>query len=237
MVLSVAIRSPAFNMNASGERPVEYGASRGRPVEHGASRRRPVEYGASRGGRPVEHGASAMNSNDRSRRWLILCIVGGLVAGAGGLLPSLFNGDSNGKSPVEGSLSAGLASEQHTELSVLSAGPSIGAMLVRLAAGTVLVLALCAGTLSLLRRQIVTSPTEKSSNSFSIVTSLPLNSRCRVYLVRVDGQHLLAGMDAAGLQNLVPVGNVAAEDELPIPTSQPMWRTSAGIDPRRVGAA
>src|SRR5262249_22169093 len=103
----------------------------------------------------------AMNPNEGPRRWLILCIVGGIVAGAGGLLPSLLSGETSKDVSVEEPRPDGLAPRRHLEFSAATAGPSAAAMLGRLAAGTVLVLALCAGTLPLLRRWLVASPTWK----------------------------------------------------------------------------
>jgi hypothetical protein len=178
-----------------------------------------------------------MNSRDRSnglsarpQRWLTLCVVIGLVVGAGGLLPSLLSGSSAW--PASG----GSTSNGGPESIDLPASPSPAAMLGRLAAGTILVLALCAGTLPLLKRWLVASPAAKPGGAFEVVASLKLNGRCCVCLVRAGGQHLLAGTDAAGLQALVPVGDVPADGELPLPEALPPRRVPAGIEPRRLTA-
>lgn len=160
----------------------------------------------------------------RTRRWLALCIVGGLVIGAGGLLPALLGGETV------------LPTAAHDTLT-LTGSASPAAMLGRLAAGTVLVLALCAGTLPLLRRWLVGGPPERPDGAFEVVASLPLGGRCCVYLVRAGGQHLLAGADAAGLQALVPVGDAAVDGGAAEAPEPPARRVPAGIEPRCVGAA
>ncbi len=79
--------------------------------------------------------------------------------------------------------------------------PSIGAMLARLTAGTVVVLALCAGsTYWIARRHRGKVP--PNVGPMSIVGSMPIG-RGVVYLVRVGDQRLLASADATGLRSLV----------------------------------
>jgi hypothetical protein len=154
-----------------------------------------------------------------------------LVVGAGGLLPSMV-GDL--RLPPQGGKATGGEPE-------VPAPPSPAAMLGRLAAGTVLVLALCAGTLPLLKRWLVAGSAargEAAAGGFEIVATLPLGGRSCVCLVRAGGQHLLAGTDGAGLQALVAVGDVPVE-RVPAPAPAPVARripAGAGIDPRRVGA-
>ena len=100
----------------------------------------------------------------------------------------------------------------------------------------ILVLALCVGTLPLMKRWLVGTPAAKASGSFEVVASLKLNGRCCVSLVRAGGQHLLAGMDAAGLQALVAVGDVPTDMESASPEAAPTRRVPAGIEPRRLTA-
>lgn len=176
-------------------------------------------------------------------RWLLPCVILGLVIGAGGLLPSLL-GDGL-RLPASGNAAGETA-----------ALPSPGAMFGRLAAGTVLVLALCAGTLPLLRRWLVARPAARAAaGGFEVVASLPLGGRSCVCLVRAGGQHLLAGVDGGGLQVLVPVGDLPAEASAAAPAAAapkasagrapaagpvPVLRrvpAGTGIDPRRVGVA
>ncbi len=163
----------------------------------------------------------------RARRWLVLCVFGALVVGAGGLLPSLV-GDSAGPDATRRPVVQ--------EPDAPSPGPSAAAMLARLAAGTVLVLALCAGTLPLARRWLAPGPVAAPGGVFDVMATLPLSGRCRVYLVRAGGQHLLAGADAGGLQVLIPVGEAPGGEAAP-PAEPPARRAAAGIEPRRVGAA
>ena len=109
-------------------------------------------------------------------------------------------------------------------------------MLGRLAAGTVFVLALCAGTLPLLRRWLVPGPAVKPGGTLEVVASLSLNGRCRVCPVRAGAPHLLAGSDAAGLQVVVPVGDVPADGSPSPPDAPHARRAPAGIEPRRLSA-
>jgi flagellar biogenesis protein FliO len=164
------------------------------------------------------------------QRWLGVLVVVGLVIGAGGLLPSLLGNSSDRLTTT------GAASERGADAPSLPAPPSSAAMLGRLAAGTVFVLALCAGTLPLLKGWLAREPAAKPSGSFEVVATLTLNGRCRVCLVRVGEQHLLAGSDAAGLQVLVPVGDVPADGNLSVPQATPQRRTPAGIEPRKLSA-
>jgi hypothetical protein len=163
-------------------------------------------------------------------RWVTFCIVMGLVVGAGGLMPSLFSRSE--WAPV-GETAAKSGSETSADLPPT---PSPAAMLGRLAAGTILVLALCAGTLPLMKRWLVAAPTTKPGGAFEVIATLPLNGRCCVCLVKAGGQHLLAAMDTAGLQVLVPVGDVPADGELPFPEAPRERRLPAGIEPRRLTA-
>jgi hypothetical protein len=164
------------------------------------------------------------------QRWLGICVVVGIVVGAGGLLPSLLGGDAG--APGDGKRAA-----EHSTDAVLSvAGPTPAAMLGRLAAGTVLVLALCAGALPLMRRWLVAEPAIKPAGAFEVVAVLPLAGRCSVCLVRAGGQHLLAGLDAAGLQALLPVGDVPADGEWAPGETASGRRVPAGIEPRRLSA-
>jgi Flagellar biosynthesis protein, FliO len=160
--------------------------------------------------------------------WLGACVVIGLVVGAGGLLPSLLGGDAGL------SLIGKPAAERGSEVAL--SGPSPAAMLGRLAAGTVLVLALCAGTIPLLKRWVMPATAARLDGDFEVVASLPLAGRSSVCLVRAGGQHLLAGMDSAGLQILVPVGDVPANGEWTLPNSASARRVPAGIEPRRLSA-
>ncbi len=169
----------------------------------------------------------ASGTSAKPRRWLALCVVGGLVAGAGGLLPSLFGGDATLPAMAPGGVA----------LLAPPPGPSPAAMLGRLAAGTVFVLALCAATLPLLRRWVTAVPATSPGADFEVVATLPLAGRCVVRLVRAGDQHLLAATDAAGLQALVPVGALPAGDGPADPADAPPPRAPAGIEPRRVGAA
>jgi hypothetical protein len=158
--------------------------------------------------------------------WPGICVVVGLVVGAGGLLPSLFHGEMALPTPDKTAGASGADT-------LMPAAPSPAAMLGRLAAGTVLVLALCAGTLPLMRRWLVPAPVSVPDGDFEIVATLPLAGRCSVCLVRAGAQHLLAGSDACGLQALVPVGDVPSAGEWD-PVAE--RRVPAGIEPRRLNA-
>jgi hypothetical protein len=177
-----------------------------------------------------------MNPTDRSngppahpQRWLGLFVVIGLVVGAGGLLPAMLGGSAAWTT-------ASAATDGKTDSAAMPPAPSPAAMLGRLAAGTVFVLALCAGTLPLMRRWLVPAPAAKSGGALEVVATLTLNGRCRVCLVQAGGQHLLAGSDVAGLQVVIPVGDVPADGGSPPPEVPPHRRAPAGIEPRRLSA-
>ncbi|WP_010582254.1 FliO/MopB family protein [Schlesneria paludicola] len=82
--------------------------------------------------------------------------------------------------------------------------PNTGAMLLRLGIGTVIVLALCVGSLWfgkpwLQRLQVV----GVNSSAFRIEGSVALGQRAMLHLVRVGDTQLVAGTDATGLKSLI----------------------------------
>jgi hypothetical protein len=161
-------------------------------------------------------------SSKKPKPWLALCVTGALVIGAGGLLPSLLGGD---------------ALARGTNLSEAPGGLLPAAMLGRLAAGTLVVLALCAGSLPLLRRWLAPGSPARPGGEFEVVASLPLGGRCCVWLVRTGEHYLLAGADGSGVQALVPVGGVVMEEGTAAAARPPARAPRARIEPVRVGAA
>jgi flagellar biogenesis protein FliO len=84
----------------------------------------------------------------------------------------------------------------------IPAPPDIGGMLIKLAAMTGFVLAICFGIMWYVRKQsraIGPNP----GNRLFIAGSLTLNRRSVVHLVRVDGHTVAVTTDATGLKSLV----------------------------------
>lgn len=84
--------------------------------------------------------------------------------------------------------------------------PSTGAMLLRLAFGTVIVLALSVATLWIARRRLRGASVARSGGSqLRFVDALKLDNRCSVHLIEAGNQQVLVGLDGSGLKTLVPL--------------------------------
>ena len=91
-------------------------------------------------------------------------------------------------------------------------GPSLGGMLVRLTLGIVVAAAACVAVARLTQRRA--ARVGAADGPLRILASLAVNSRCSVYLVRVAGQTILAGVDATGVKTLTPLPAIEDEAEL-----------------------
>jgi flagellar biogenesis protein FliO len=82
--------------------------------------------------------------------------------------------------------------------------PDLGAMVGRLVFGTLIVVVLCVATLWMARRWLRVGPSSVArSGQLQVVESICLSGRSILYLVKAGDQHVLAGVDAAGLKALL----------------------------------
>jgi flagellar biogenesis protein FliO len=111
--------------------------------------------------------------------------------------------------------------------------PNTGAMLARLAAGTVSVLVLCAGTLWIGRRWLRGVPPQAAADGqLRLLESVSLGNRAVVYLL-VAGQHqIIVGADASGMKSMLALPesfghNLVEAQARELPTED---TTSTGAD-------
>ena len=109
--------------------------------------------------------------------------------------------------------------------------PDTGAMLMRLLLGTVVVLALCAGTLVLGKPWLKRLQIKGIANpTFYVEGSVVVGQRAMLHLVRVGGTQLIAGTDAGGLKSLVVIPT-PFKDVLDDQMAEPEPIRSANPDP------
>ena len=130
--------------------------------------------------------------------WIAFGIVGLIATGAGTFVPGLAPSEEAGAVAV----SADDASD-YTPPAVPDL-PSPRAMLLRLALGTVVVLALCVVTLVVIKRWFSPfAPTQAGGRELFVLETLQLNGRCSVFLLQTGKTRALAGVDATGLKMLM----------------------------------
>lgn len=125
-------------------------------------------------------------------------------------------------SALGGGMTATPAGDRDSELTYKPqwpAPPDTGAMLLRLVIGTVVVLALCVGTLWfgkpwLMRLQL----TNTTGQPMQIEGTVALGNRAVLYLVKIGDTQLIAGTDATGLKSLLALP-VSFKDVLDEPLS------------------
>lgn len=85
--------------------------------------------------------------------------------------------------------------------------PGLSAVLLRLGAGTMFVVAICGGCIWMGRRWINKHglPGVRPGEELRVVESTRLSGHCAVHLLEVGGQRVLAGTDRTGLHSLVPL--------------------------------
>ena len=109
--------------------------------------------------------------------------------------------------------------------------PDTGAMLMRLFLGTVVVLALCTGTLVLGKPWLKRLQIKGIANpTFYVEGSVVVGQRAMLHLVRVGGTQLIAGTDAGGLKSLVVIPT-PFKDVLDDQMAEPEPMRSANPDP------
>lgn len=138
------------------------------------------------------------------KRWLPMAVLGLVVMLAGVVLPQLL--PSATAMPETTPKTADPQEPWAYNPPALTEGPDARAMLLRLGMGTVIVVALCIGTLWLGKRWLQVAPTPAAGErQLGVLETLPLNHRCCVYLIRAGSHQLLAGVDGSGLKALVPL--------------------------------
>ncbi len=137
--------------------------------------------------------------------WIVFGIVGLIATGAGTLLPGLTTTDQ--VNPTTSETPAGEDTFDYTP-PPLPDFPSPRAMLLRLALGTVVVLALCVLTLLGVKRWLGPfAQTPAAGRELYVVETLQLNGRCSVFLLQTGKTRALAGVDGSGLKVLIPLND------------------------------
>jgi flagellar biogenesis protein FliO len=132
--------------------------------------------------------------------WIAFGIVGLIATGAGTLVPGLAPSEEAGAAAVSAEEAPDYTPPAMPDL------PSPRAMLVRLAVGTVVVLALCVVTLFIIKRWFGPfAPTQAGGRELFVLETLQLNGRCSVFLIQTGKTRALAGLDASGLKVLMPL--------------------------------
>jgi hypothetical protein len=83
--------------------------------------------------------------------------------------------------------------------------PSVGPMVLRLAAATVASLGLCAGVLWLARRGLLGAPPTNANGRLLPESTLPLGGGSHLFLLQADGQRYVVGVGRGVLQTLTPL--------------------------------
>lgn len=144
--------------------------------------------------------------------------VAGLALAAGLLFSQWFPADA---APVVGKGEAkesALSGDLHYTQPNWPEGPSPQAMFLRLSLGTISVLGLCAGSLWIMKRWIVATPTGAAkTGELRLVESLHLGNRCMLHLVSLADRQILVGADPAGIKSVLMVGEAFEKmiDETP----------------------
>jgi flagellar biogenesis protein FliO len=125
-------------------------------------------------------------------------IVGALVAGMA--LPQMVPGETSSPQPANVD-KTDLRYAAPTLPDVSSPQP----MLARLAAGTVIVLLLCVGSLYGMRQWLAPNTLGGSPRTLRLVETLALGNRCSLHLVQFGKNQALVGADAGGIKTIVPL--------------------------------
>lgn len=140
-----------------------------------------------------------------AKKWLALAVIGGFAVVAGVLLPQMLGAVAPPppSPPAQAEESKGPFAYSPP---AWPEEPNPRGMLLRLVAGTAVVLALCAGTLFLARRWLRQVPGQGGSGGhLTVIETLSLGNRAVVHLLRVGRQQVLVGTDAAGMKALIPL--------------------------------
>lgn len=154
------------------------------------------------------------SARSKSKTWLILGCLGLAAALAGSVLPQFFLGDTPAPAhpPTPAVIKeappkqdAGQANNLLYTPPAWPEAPSPGPMLARLGVGTVVVLALCVGSLWFGKRWLLRGlpPTKPGGEHLRLIDAIPLGNRCSVYLLQTGVRQVLVGVDGSGLKALV----------------------------------
>jgi flagellar biogenesis protein FliO len=137
--------------------------------------------------------------------WVTLGVVAVVAIAAGVLVPQLLPGETAvEKSQPKSEAKAKTKTEFLTP--TISEMPSPQNMLLRLAAGTVVVLGLSVGSIWAMRRWLQPQGNVHAGpRTLHLLETLPLGNRCVLHLVRLGTREVLVGIDAGGVKSIVPL--------------------------------
>jgi len=138
------------------------------------------------------------------KNWHYLAIITVIAVSAGLCLPRGLPDQSADNVKIAEPDRADKGNLNYTPPAVPEA-PSARSMLIRLALGTVVVLALCVGTLWIGKRWFQVVPESKPGSKLQLVETLALGRMCTLHLVIVGGRQVLVGVDGGGIKSLVPM--------------------------------
>ncbi len=147
--------------------------------------------------------AQAVPGKSTWKNGLLLGTIGLLAVTAGVVLPQAWTGNSE---LVPAPTVAEPAKNAHLSYTppAWPEAPDPKAMLLRLAWGTALVLALCVATLWMGKRWIRGDPLPSALGAhLQIVETVALGNRCSVYLLKAGKCQVLVGVDGGGMKALV----------------------------------
>ena len=150
--------------------------------------------------------ASSKSRTARSKAWWLFALLGLAAAVSGSALPAFML-----KEPAPKESPTTPLKNEDSSLTYVAPtwpeAPSAGALLARLAAGTVVVLVLCAGSLWFGKRWLLRGipGTAPGNGNLKLIESLTLGSRCAVFLIQAGGRQVLIGVDASGMKSIVPL--------------------------------
>jgi len=133
--------------------------------------------------------------------WGWVAVTGALAAGL--LLPQLVPGETAVvREPTQAVDKSDLRYAAPTLPDVASPQP----MLARLAAGTVIVLLLCVGSLYGMRQWLAPHATKAGApRVLRLTETLALGNRCSLHLVQFGKNQVLVGTDGGGIKTIVPL--------------------------------
>ena len=134
--------------------------------------------------------------------WIVIAIVATL---AGLVLPQMMPGET-----VVSKSAAKTDSKDKSNLEYtappLPEPPNFQAMMVRLGAGTIIVLGLCVATLWGMRRWMNPLTIAGSGErAMRLMETLQLGNRCSLHLVRLGKRELIVGVDGTGIKTVQPL--------------------------------
>jgi flagellar biogenesis protein FliO len=179
--------------------------------------------------------APRRSSQDAEPRWLSVALLGALAVAGGIILPRLlpFSLPASVSAEKAGTTQPQPKIQTASQRTAQAPGPGgklVGpkdwtyvppswpeppdhhAMFIRLGAGTLAVLALCAGSLWFGKRWFRGATAAASTPSqLRLVESLPLGNRCVIHLVNIGANSVLIGTDAGGVKTVVPLAESFAQ--------------------------